>query len=51
MIIIASCGGIVPTVIWIFSCRSRKINTLVRGLKDENGAPLQAGATLIASLR
>ena len=32
-----------------FRAEAEKINTLVRGLKDENGAPLQAGATLIAA--
>lgn len=32
-----------------FRTEAEKINTLVRGLKDENGAPLQAGATLIAA--
>ncbi len=32
-----------------FRAEAEKINTLVCGLKDENGAPLQAGATLIAA--
>ena len=32
-----------------FRAEAEKINTLVCGLKDENGAPLQAGAALIAA--
>lgn len=32
-----------------FRAEAEKINMLVRGLKDENDAPLQAGATLIAA--